>query len=520
MLISRIMKTNVGEKRLAHHIYAHYLVSDIDPENIRGSEVVEVLDEKGKKVGEMKTADLLYLIESSQRLNLSDILDKLDDGVIVVDADGRICFENEAYSRIVGVSERKTIGRNLHVIEPDAILLEVLETGKPICRNRQLIHSVGKFVAMRIYPIIKNSSIMGAYSIFQDVSEFDKLNQEFHRMAGIAREYGNQLNEKQSLNHLKIVRRSPVYDKVLTKALTIANTDASVLIRGESGVGKEVITRLIHENSHRSGKPLITVNCAAIPDSLIESELFGYEDGAFTGSRKGGKLGKFELAHEGTLFLDEIGDMPYAMQAKLLRALQEGEIERVGGSKSISVDVRIIAATNQNLEEMIKTKQFRQDLYFRLNVVSIAVPPLRERKEDIIPLINHFLQKNNEKYKKHITISPEAYHQFEEYEWPGNVRQLQNYVESMVIMADEDGTVRSAPMSLYKTESSQNTSGESPPDDLESSFLREDLSFAEAIHRYEQRLIRAAIESCDGNRELAIQKLGISRRTFYRKIQD
>ena len=211
-------------------------------------------------------------------------------------------YKRQAYSRIVGVSERKTIGRNLHVVEPDAILLKVLETGEPIYRNRQLIHSVGKFVAMRIYPIVKNGKIKGAYSIFQDVSEFDKLNQEFHSMAGIAREYGNQLNEKQSLSHLKIVRRSPVYDKVLDKALTIANTDASVLIRGESGVGKEVITRLIHENSHRSGKPLITVNCAAIPDSLIESELFGYEDGAFTGSRKGGKLGKFELAHDCLLY--------------------------------------------------------------------------------------------------------------------------------------------------------------------------------------------------------------------------
>lgn len=520
MLISRIMRTNVGEKRLEHHIYADHLVSDIDPESIRGTQELEVLDKDEKKVGEMKTADLLYLIESSQILHLSDILDKLDDGVIVVDADGRICFENEAYSRIVGVSERKTIGRNLHTVEPDAILLEVLKTGRPIYRNRQLIHSVGKFVAMRIYPIVKKGAVVGAYSIFQDVSEFDKLNQEFHRMAGIAREYGNQLNEKQSLSHLKIVRRSPVYDKVLTKALTIASTDASVLIRGESGVGKEVITRMIHENSHRSGKPLITVNCAAIPDSLIESELFGYEEGAFTGSRKGGKLGKFELAHEGTLFLDEIGDMPYAMQAKLLRALQEGEIERVGGSKSISVDVRIIAATNQNLEEMIKAKQFRQDLYFRLNVVSISVPPLRERKDDIIPLINHFLQKNNEKYKKHITISPAAYHQFEEYEWPGNVRQLQNYVESMVIMTDEDGTVSSVPLSLYKSDSSPNTREVNPPDDLQNSFLLEEVSFTEAVHRYEQRLIRAAIENCDGNRELAIQKLAISRRTFYRKLQD
>lgn len=519
MLISRIMRTNIDEKRLGHHIYSYQLVSDIDPESIMHVEKLEVLDENAKKVGEMRTADLLYLIETSQKLNLSDILDKLDDGVIVVDSDGRICFENEAYSHIVGVSERKTIGRNLHTVEPDALLLKVLKTGKAIHRNRHLIHSVGKFVAMRIYPIVRNGVILGAYSIFQDVSEFDKLNQEFHRMAGIAREYGNQLNEKQSLDHLKIVRRSPVYDKVLTKALTIATTDASVLIRGESGVGKEVITRLIHENSHRGDKPLITVNCAAIPESLIESELFGYEEGAFTGSKKGGKLGKFELAHEGTLFLDEIGDMPYAMQAKLLRALQEGEIERVGGSKSVSVDVRIIAATNQNLEEMIESKQFRQDLYFRLNVVSITVPPLRARKEDIIPLINHFLQKNNEKYKKEVTISSEAYHLFEEYQWPGNVRQLQNYVESMVIMTGGDGIIRTVPLSLYKGDNEQNLKRGRMQEDIQSKFILEELSFTEAVRRYEQSLIKAAIENCNGNRDLAIQKLGISRRTFYRKLK-
>ena len=399
MLISRIMRTNVDEKRLEHHIYASQLVSDINPEGIRDTQKPEVRDENEKKVGEMRTADLLYLIEASQRLHLSDILDKLDDGVIAVDAEGRICFENEAYSRIVGVSEpqdhwpkpacRRTRchplkglgnrGADLPQPAADSFCREV-------CRHADLPHC-------------KNGKIKGAYSIFQDVSEFDKLNQEFHRMAGIAREYGNQLNEKQSLSHLKIVRRSPVYDKVLDKALTIANTDASVLIRGESGVGKEVITRLIHENSHRSGKPLITVNCAAIPDSLIESELFGYEDGAFTGSRKGGKLGKFELAHEGRLFLDEIGDMPYAMQAKLLRALQEGrdrESRRQQEHLCRCADYRGDQSEPGGNDQ---SKTVQAGFVFPSQCGRHYGASAAGTKRGYHPLINHFLQKNNEKYK-------------------------------------------------------------------------------------------------------------------------
>ena len=531
MLIKRIMRTNVDSRRLKHCIHDYDRVSKLKLEDLEDVETFEVLDEKGKKVGEMPGDDLRYLVKAMRGLNLSDVLNEMDDGVIAVDAEGRICFENEAYSRIVGVPARKTIGRNMYAIEPDAMILQALKTGKAIYKNRQLIHSVGKFVSMRIYPIVEEGKVQGAFSIFQDASEIDKLNQEFHRMAGIAREYGNQLNEKASLSHLQIVSRSPVYEKVLTKASTVASTDASVMIRGESGVGKEVIARLIHENSHRRGKPLITVNCAAIPENLIESELFGYEEGAFTGSRKGGKLGKFELAHEGTLFLDEIGDMPYAMQAKLLRVLQEGEVERVGGSKSISVDVRIIAATNQNLEELIKAKQFRQDLYFRLNVVSITVPPLRQRRDDIVPLINHFLQKNNEKYGKRITISQEAYAKFEAFDWPGNVRQLQNCVESMVIMTDREGIVREIPSLLYKSEYEygagrdsrdgklEDDIGRTAADGLQERFLMDEISFAEAVKRYEQILLKAAVEACDGNRERAIEKMGISRRTFYRKLR-
>lgn len=316
MQIKRIMRTDVDDKRWKDYIYESDWISDLSLEAAAGVDVFEVRDAEEKKVGEMQGEKLRYLIKAARDLNLSEILCDIEDGIIVIDVEGRICFENEAYSRITGVPARKTIGRDMHTIEPDAMMLQVLNTGKPIHKNRQLIHSVGKFVSMRIYPILRKGQIQGAYSIFQDASEIDKLNQEFHRMAGIAREYGNQLNERESLNHLQIVSRSPAYETVLTKASTVATTDASVMIRGESGVGKEVIARLIHENSHRKGKPLITVNCAAIPESLIESELFGYEEGAFTGSKRGGKLGKFELAHEGTLFLDEIGDMPYAMQGK------------------------------------------------------------------------------------------------------------------------------------------------------------------------------------------------------------
>lgn len=234
-----------------------------------------------------------------------------------------------------------------------------------------------------------------------------------------------------------IVGRSQAILEVLDLIHRVAPTDATVLLRGESGVGKELFAKAIHFLSRRSGKPLITVNCAAIPENLLEAELFGYEKGAFTGAYTT-KKGKFELANGGTVFLDEIGDMPPSLQVKILRVLQEKEIERIGGTRPIKVDVRIIAATNRDLERLMKEGRFREDLYYRLSVIPIFIPPLRERKEDIPVLVQHFLETFSKEYGKEVRVSPEVMNAFMEYDWPGNVRELRNVVERMVIL-DTDG---------------------------------------------------------------------------------
>ncbi len=245
-----------------------------------------------------------------------------------------------------------------------------------------------------------------------------------------------------------IVGRSKQILDILEIVHRVAPTDATVLLRGESGVGKEVFARAIHFLSNRSDKPFITVNCAAIPENLLEAELFGYEKGAFTGAYTS-KKGKFELANGGTIFLDEIGDMPVNLQVKLLRVLQEKEIERLGGNKPIKVDVRIIAATNRDLEQLIREGKFREDLYYRLNVIPIFIPPLRERKEDIPVLVQHFIEQFGNVYNKKVEVSPEVLDAFMAYDWPGNVRELQNVVERMVIL-DRDGvlTYEDLPMEL------------------------------------------------------------------------
>lgn len=234
-----------------------------------------------------------------------------------------------------------------------------------------------------------------------------------------------------------IVKSAKMRD-LLDMVIRVAQADSIVLITGESGTGKELIASIIHNNSQRKDKQFIKINCGAIPATLLESELFGYEAGAFTGAKKSGKSGYFELADGGTLFLDEIGDLPYNLQVKLLRVLQNHEFNRVGGEKSVKVDVRVIAATNQNLLEKVRSKEFREDLYYRLNVIPVHIPPLRERKEEIPVLVMHFLEVFNRKYKLNRRITPQVIDVFMDYDWPGNIRELENLIERLVVTSNND----------------------------------------------------------------------------------
>jgi len=294
-------------------------------------------------------------------------------------------------------------------------------------------------------------------------------------------------------------------------ALRIAKLDATVLIQGESGTGKEIISKIIYKNSARSKGPIIKINCSAIPENLLESELFGYEKGAFTGAHSEGKIGLFELANHGTLFLDEIGELPLPLQAKLLRAIQEKEIMRIGGKKSIPIDVRIIAATNVNLQEAVKEGKFRADLFYRLNVVPLTIPPLRNRKEDIPGLVKHFIAKFNQKYKTNKELDKDAWPVLIEYDWPGNVRELENLIERIIVTQPGSFITKKQILNqLYHGQSDR------PLSDLNQEKPSE-LSLREQVEQFEKNLLLQMMPHYKNTRELA-KALQVDKSTINRKL--
>ena len=305
-----------------------------------------------------------------------------------------------------------------------------------------------------------------------------------------------------------IIGDSPKMEQVFKVIQRIAQSDVTVLVRGETGTGKELVAAAIHKRSNRKDEPFIKLNCAAITDTLLESELFGHEKGAFTDARETRK-GRFELADGGTLFLDEIGDISPSAQVKLLRVLQEREFERVGGSKTIKVNVRLVAATNRNLEQMVKDGKFREDLYYRLNVIPIDLPPLRERGEDIKQLVNFFLERSIKNHKKRVTITEEAMDALCSYPWPGNVRELENTIERIVLMGNEDGITKYDMLLLLPALNDQKLKSEYKPISKKSLTLEE----------LEREAIIEALENNDNNQSNAASELGITLRQMGYKIK-
>ena len=337
--------------------------------------------------------------------------------------------------------------------------------------------------------------------------EVQKLKQENHLLRKAVR-------DQYRFEHL--VGTSTPMRRVLDFVEKVADSESTVLIQGESGTGKELIARMLHFNSMRRDRPLVPVNCGAIPENLLESELFGHEKGAFTGAAHT-RLGRFELAHGGTLFLDEIGEMPLPLQVKLLRAVQERCFERVGGNKTIHVDVRIIAATNQNLEQAVAERRFRQDLYYRLHVIPIEVPALRERRSDIPLLVNHFIERLNEQRKTEIAgVESEALAQMTDYEWPGNIRELENLVERAVVLKKKGWiTVADLPDRMAKTAAAS-------PADLPDHFIRfneDGINLTKELEQYENRLIGEALRKANGVTSKAAQLLQLNRTTLVEKLK-
>lgn len=361
------------------------------------------------------------------------------ESIFITDGEGNVIFVNEEGARRIGAPRADLIHKNV---------LQLVEEG--VYDNSTSITAIQtKTDAVSALTYKSNdSSISHSIPILDEDGEVEMVvttnmsiehNKEWEEI--IAKERAAMARMQRELDHLrlkdhsKLVANSPAMRSVLQTIEAIAPTDSNVVILGESGTGKDMMARFIHENSLRADKAFISINCAAIPEQLLESELFGYEAGAFTGALSKGKIGLFEAASGGTIFLDEIGDMPLPLQSKLLRALENREIRRVGGVKNIPIDVRIICATNVNLQTMVAEKQFREDLYYRLSVFLIQLPPLHERKEDIIPLAENFLQSLNEKYDAHKTLAPVSVETMLTHRWPGNIRELRNVMERIFVVS-------------------------------------------------------------------------------------
>jgi len=389
--------------------------------------------------GELHEVDRLLHENALMQERLQLILEAVQDGICVVDKTGEVTYINPSYLRIVHKTEDMVIGENVYEVAPNGNRANVLKTG--VARIGSLSHKKdGTTIVANVNPIFVDGEISGVVSVIKNITEVQTLIEKLNQMSAKAEYLEQELlrTKKMGKAFTNYIGRSGRVVDVLAMASKAAASSATVLIRGESGTGKELVAEGIHYASTRRKGPFIRVNCGAIPSTLLESELFGHEKGAFTGAVKR-KLGKFELANNGTIFLDEIGEMDKNMQVKLLRALQQREFDRVGGETTVKVDVRIIAATNRNLEDMVRQGTFRDDLYYRLNVIPLFLPALRERVEDIPLLAEHFVNKISLQNHKHIKgVTAAALEVLMAYKWPGNVRELENIIERVITLTDSD----------------------------------------------------------------------------------
>ena len=431
------------------------------------------------------------------------------DGALVIDQTGRIVVYTDNYAEVAGIPKKDALGKYVLDVFPESRMLEVIDTGKPIYID--LWETGIETVFVSRYPISLEGRIVGAIGVcvFRYLDEAQRFADHFREMGQELQYYKSQLRKlsgaKYSFN--AIMGSSQAIVSAINNAQSLVKVKAPVLILGETGTGKELFAHAIHQASPRRERPFIRVNCASIPENLVESELFGYEEGAFSGAKKGGKPGKFELADGGTIFLDEINELPYHIQAKLLRVLQEGEIDRVGSTNLNWVDVRVISATNGDLQQLINEKLFRKDLFYRINAFQVKVPPLRERLADIPLLCEHFIDTCKHELGVNITkVDSQVLQLFAHYNWPGNVRELRNVIQRSCLIAGSGIILLSHLPPEFASEHGSLKMSEAKRLDV-------------VVQQAEKEQISKVLGSVGGNRNKASQVLGINRTQLYRKMK-
>ncbi len=439
---------------------------------------------------------------------LTNILELSSDGIIAVDRDYIITMANQAFASFFNKKVDDIIGQHVKKIY-NPIFPQAMETGQSEYGYVTTLNG-HEIIANRV-PIRKNGKIVGALGtvVFKNISDLYALSEKIDNLRSQLDFYKDELKRAQRSKFTfdQIIGKNPAFVALKKTARRVTQNQSTILIRGESGTGKELFAHAIYTESERKNGPFVKVNCAAIPENLLESELFGYREGAFTGAQKGGHAGKFELAHKGIIFLDEIGDMPLLMQSKILRVLQEKEIERLGDTKPKRVNVRVIAATNRNLEEMVAQGQFRRDLYYRINVVSLNIPPLRDRIEDLELLLQHFIERFNKQFGLRVTgIDQEALAVLRNHRWPGNIRELENIVERAFNIL-EGKTINKEHLPLYLLSAQKYRE------------LKNRGSLHQLVEEIEREAIIEALKTCSGNKNQAAVLLGISRAGLYKKLK-
>ncbi|MEJ9230513.1 sigma 54-interacting transcriptional regulator [Peribacillus butanolivorans] len=445
-------------------------------------------------------------IDNHEEILFKDIIEFAYDGLVMVDTEGYVQMLSHAYADFLGVDQESSIGKHVTEIIENTRMHLVAKTGKQEVAELQKIKD--NYIIATRSPILKQGKIVGAVGkiLFKNVGQFTALSKRVNLLEIELKKYKGDFRERNKASYTfdHIMGKSPALIEVKVQARIAAKSDSNVLILGESGTGKELFAHSIHNESRRAMGVFVKVNCAAIPAELLESELFGYEEGSFTGAKKGGKAGKFEAADGGTIFLDEIGELPLHMQVKLLRVLQEKEIERVGSTGSVQIDVRVIAATNRNLEEMVSKGEFRLDLYYRLKVMQIHVPSLRKRLEDVEILVNYFVEKYQNLMKKRVqSMSDQALRLLRLYKWPGNIRELENIIERALNIVEEEEMIDSKHL---------------PEEITGHKELVPIRTLAEVMEETERATIFSCLEMTSGNKSETAKRLGVSRTTLYEKM--